>query len=529
MRKNYKNTSLLSLILITLSIFAKAQTDSTEAVSIYGFYAYFSSLKNVSTASELTIQGNASHTSTGVQLTPKIKSQFGGLYIDKRSVTSVNGLHVEFEYDMKGGVPESGKYGDGLSFFLYDGAITNPAIGARGAGLGYSFNRANNKSSDKRQAGLTGAYLGIALDQFGNFKHRRFQGESRINGIPQQWVWDISEPSHITLRGARGKSIDSNKGQGDGFTGYPLLITQSTLANGFGKKLNPNNGNFEDINLASPPNFELRNQNNEFRKVYMDLIPHFINGTTTDGFDIKVSIQNGENTSPIDVINYYHYKTSVTYIENANPKTTDYNESDDTGDSTTHILNANVPTKLKLGFAASTGESAQQHIIRNVKLTLPYSAITNDDTISTCKGQPVQIPVLENDIAYRGPISITNPPIAHKDYIDLRTFSFEKGPDESDGTPDLTLYRKKVTSEGTWIFNKNTGIVTFIPSNGFTGTANMTYSVKGFTKKDSTGKITEPFGDTAYRSIPSTITVNLKTTGCTSAVISNKMVTQDIK
>lgn len=522
MKKNFKGLSLMSLVFVLLTNFVYAQTDSTEVASIYGFYSYSSSLMNASSASELSIQGNASHTATGVQLTPATSSQFGGLFINGRTFTSVNGLHVEFEYDMKNGAPLSGTYGDGLSFFLYDGAVTNPVIGAAGAGLGYSYNRAMNTYASLRKAGLTGAYLGIALDEFGNFKSKRFQGDSRVNGISGV-TWGQGT-SHVTLRGAKGAVINSN-GLGDGFTGYPVLVTRTTLSNtGAVGRILQSDRSYLPTSNTLPSLFDLRNNAGEFRKVYLDLIPHFITSTTTDGFDIKVDIQTTQNGTPINVINYYHYKTSVPYSENANPQITDFNTSNTEGTPTDQTLNATVPAFLKLGFAASTGAAYQQHIIRNVKLTLPYAAVTNDDVTSTCKFQPVNIPVFNNDIAYKGPISITTPPTGSSANIDYSTFSFTKNSDT-----DLTLYRKKVTPQGTWTYNKSTGIVTFNPSSGFTGTATMTYTVKGRTVKDSNGKIIEPYGDTAYRSVPATITVNLKTTGCIYSVISNRMVTQGVK
>lgn len=522
MKKNIKRLPWMSLIFVLLTNFMYAQTDSTEVASVYGFYSYSSSLMNASSASELMIQGNASHTSTGVQLTPAGSGQFGGLFINGRTFTSVNGLHVEFEYDMKNGTPLSGTYGDGLSFFLYDGAVTSPTIGAPGAGLGYSYNRTQNTYASQRKAGLSSAYLGIALDEFGNFKSKRFQGESRINGIAGV-TW--SQPtSHVTLRGAKGAAINTT-GLGDGFTGYPVLITRSTLSNTgtVGRVLQTDRSYLTTSNTLSSV-FDLRNNAGEFRKVYLDLIPHFISATATDGFDIKVDIQTAQNGTPVNIINYYHYKTSVPYTENANPQTTDFNTSDTEGAATPQTLDATIPTFLKLGFAASTGAAFQQHIIRNVKLTLPYSAVTNDDAASTCKLQAVNIPVFNNDIAYKGPISIITPPTGSNTNIDYSTFSFAKTSDT-----DLTLYRKKVTAAGTWTYNKSTGIVTFNPSSGFTGTATMTYSVKGKTVKDSNGKIIEPYGDTAYRSVPATITVSLKTTGCTYPVISNRMVTQGVK
>lgn len=512
----------MSLVFTLLTHFAYAQTDSTEVASIYGFYSYSSSLMNASSASELTIQGNASHTATGVQLTPASSGQFGGLFINGRTFTSVNGLHVEFEYDMKNGTALGGTYGDGLSFFLYDGAVTSPTIGAPGAGIGYSYNRTKDTYASQRRQGLSGAYLGIALDEFGNFKSKRFQGESRINGISGV-TWSQAA-SHVTLRGARGTAINTT-GLGAGFTGYPVLATRTTLSNSgtVGRILQADRSYAATSNtLAST--FDLRNNAGEFRKVYLDLIPHFTSPTTTDGFDIKVDIQTNQNGTPINVINYYHYKTSIPYTENANPQTSDFNTSDTEGTATNHTLNATVPSVLKLGFAAATGGAFQQHIIRNVKLTLPYSAVSNNDVASTCKFQPVNIPVFSNDIAYKGPISITTPPTGSNTNIDYSTFSFTKTSDT-----DLTLYRRKVTPQGTWTYNKSNGIVTFTPSSGFTGTATMTYSIKGRTVKDSNGKIIEPYGDTAYRSVPGTITVNLKTTGCIYSVISNRMVTQGVK
>lgn len=522
MEKNCKRLFLISLFFTLLPYFTYAQADSTEVASIYGFYSYSNSLMNASAASELSIQGNASHTSTGIRLTPASTGQFGGLFINGRTFTSVNGLHVEFEYDMKNGTSLNGVYGDGLSFFLYDGSVTNPVIGSPGAGLGYAYNRTRELFASRRKAGLTGAYLGIALDEFGNFKSKRFQGDARVNGITGV-TW-ATGASHITLRGAKGAAINTT-GLGDGYTGYPVLTTRTTLSNSgnVGRILRTDRSYAATTNTLSSL-FELRNNNGEFRKVYLDLIPHFTSPATTDGFDIKVDIQTAQNGIPVNVINYYHYPSSVPYTENANPQTSDFNNSDTEGAATNQTLNATVPAFLKLGFAASTGAAYQEHVIRNVKLTLPYSAVASDDVASTCKSQPVSIPVFDNDIAYKGPISIVTPPVGSKNNIDYSTFSFTKN-----NETDLTLYRKKVTPEGTWSYNKSTGIVTFSPSGGFTGTATMTYSIKGKTLKDSNGKIVEPYGDTAYRSIPATITVNLKTSGCIYSVISNKMVTQGIK
>jgi type IV pilus assembly protein PilY1 len=55
---------------------------------------------------------------------------------------------------------------DGISFFLMDGSVTPTAIGATGGSLGYSCtNEAGNVPYD----GLTGAYIGLGIDEYGNF------------------------------------------------------------------------------------------------------------------------------------------------------------------------------------------------------------------------------------------------------------------------------------------------------------------------------------------------------------------------
>lgn len=517
MKKNY------ILFILTLVFVSKvnAQTNGTEEPSVYGFYTYFNSLQNLSTPSELVKTGDTTYESGGVQLTPASGSKFGGLFINGRTITSVNGLNVEFEYEMSGGTQYDGINGDGLSFFLYDGAITTPSIGSKGAGLGYAYNRANSDHTGARAAGLTGAYLGVGLDMFGNFKGRRFQGEARVNGIADK-TYSIST-SHITLRGAKGSVINASIGLGNGYTGYPVLVTRTTNSNNTnsGYTLN-SNGNYDVLTNTLTSIFSLRNNSGEYRKVYLSLIPNFTSTTSTDGFYVSVGIKNNSTGNVINVINNYLYKSSTKYYENAmpNPSDTSNTNSDAPASAQIQTLNSSVPATLKLGFAASTGNASQKHLIKNVKLTLPYSAESNNDIASYCYNNPVKINVLNNDIAYSGVISNTTPPTANKSYIDPATFSFEKT-SYVPGNYDYTIYRTKTTAQGTWSFDQTTGLVTFMPATGFTGTATMTYSVKGYTKKDTSNQITEPYGDTAYRSIPATITVSY--TG-TCSVRSNIMV-----
>ena len=63
---------------------------------------------------------------------------------------------VEFRYYMN-----EGTGADGLSFFLVDGTTTTFSLGGLGGALGYG--------ADDFHDGLSGGWLGIGLDAFGNY------------------------------------------------------------------------------------------------------------------------------------------------------------------------------------------------------------------------------------------------------------------------------------------------------------------------------------------------------------------------
>jgi len=118
-------------------------------------------------------------TTNGAQLTPSINNSFGAIYLNNHQFSSVNGIKIEFEYGMYGGTGA-----DGISMFLFDASIGSPVVGSYGAGLGYGYNRTNDSGPGLRQTGLTGAFLGVGFDAFGNYKRSVFQGDQRSNGIP---------------------------------------------------------------------------------------------------------------------------------------------------------------------------------------------------------------------------------------------------------------------------------------------------------------------------------------------------------
>ncbi len=70
--------------------------------------------------------------------------------------SSEDGVVVTFDY-----AAHSGVGGDGLTMFLLDGSVTVPTLGPGGSGLGYA--------ADSVQPGVTGGYVGVALDESGWF------------------------------------------------------------------------------------------------------------------------------------------------------------------------------------------------------------------------------------------------------------------------------------------------------------------------------------------------------------------------
>lgn len=518
-------------LVIQVCIFLISNTVSAQRFGNFPYEETFLRGKpgNISfPSSQLGMKNRARFINNGLQLTPDSLSCFGAVFINDRQFTSVNGIKVEFEYMVYG---DTNVGGDGLCMFLFDNNVANPTIGAHGAGIGYAYNRAPFVNSGKRMTGLEGAYLGVALDEFGNYKGLRLQGESRVGGIPyggtfQGSVYGMIDKEYntrdqITLRGAKGVDLGLN-GLSDGFTGYPVLITQSTTSK-FGVEIDHDHsakdgrykltsdyaGNYFRI---SGGGYFIDDTSLAYRKAFIELFPSYNSNNVIDGFLITVKIQHGK---VLDTLIYdYHYKTSFTYQENAYPSGSggDNNNSDMIRlDPIRRILDASIPDVFRIGFAASTGEERNFHIIKNLKITLPRAAEANNDMAETDQGVSVTIDALANDIAYDG--EIKREQVGKREYLVESTFEFK----DSQGNKQGHSY---AAPEGTWTYNSNTGGVTFTPKPAFTGYAKVFYDIKG-------GKYTsDPYDDEAYRSALATITVTVKeNTNPSRNLISNKMVT----
>ncbi|AXG79101.1 DUF11 domain-containing protein [Streptomyces paludis] len=141
-----------------------------------------------------TTTGNASYPGGGwLRLTSAATGQAGSWEMNDSFSTNL-GIVAEFTYASYGGSAFDGKRGDGLAFFLADGSAAN-GTGASGGGLGYACAGSANSCN---RSGVPGAFLGIGLDEFGNFS-----SPDVGNGGPG------ARPNAIALRGG-----------GNGTSGY---------------------------------------------------------------------------------------------------------------------------------------------------------------------------------------------------------------------------------------------------------------------------------------------------------------------
>ena len=89
--------------------------------------------------------------------------------------------------------------GDGISFFLIEGTASPTAAGGFSGSLGY----ANLNTGASNTPGLVGGYLGIGLDEYGNFSNNT-EGRSgpAPAAIPGSTI-GAYRPDSITLRGSQ--------------------------------------------------------------------------------------------------------------------------------------------------------------------------------------------------------------------------------------------------------------------------------------------------------------------------------------
>ncbi|GHT10553.1 hypothetical protein FACS189432_04020 [Bacteroidia bacterium] len=242
-----------------------------------------------------------------VRLTPNQPDRLGYVLLD-RVFPGTQGVCVEFDYKVYGGNYDEA---DGFSVFLIDataGAFTHGL--AAGGGLGFTNNRRYTTSTGISIPAKTGArptYLGVGIDEYGNFSNPRTLGTG-VTGGPGL------TPHSIAIRAGDGDSYRYLVGTGTRLNGTPLYPTMishsSSLAAG-----RPNDATF-------------------YRRLRVNLEPSR-NGVEVTVF-LKTSLSAPDYT---EILSY-------TYTQ---PR----------------------PNQMRVGFAATTGQKIANHEVRDIIIRTP--------------------------------------------------------------------------------------------------------------------------------------------------------------
>ncbi len=236
-----------------------------------------------------------------LRITGAQTSQKGFAYVNT-PFPSTLGVSVDFEYKSWRHYNDGYNGADGFCVYLFD-AAANFQLGGFGGSLGYAPGSGSS-------TGLAGGYLGVGIDEYGNFSTYT---EGRVGGTGSN-----PRPNSIVLRGPTTNNSNT---------------TNEYLAS---VQLQPNSGsntNSVDYNTITSTRPTLQ----EFYR------------------RVRILIQPiGTESNPL-------YKITATI--RTSPIGQDY--------TVTYNISNPPPKNLKVGFSASTGGGVNNHEIRNLFVTTP--------------------------------------------------------------------------------------------------------------------------------------------------------------
>ena len=257
-----------SLCMLLLSGAARAQFPINEAFTGPTTPSFTLGAGGTSAAAQLT--GTA--TVPGyLRLTNNSTNQAGYATLNG-SFASPAGFSISFEFfsfnATVGSISSTTTGADGISVFLVDANGTDPTIpgqftiGAFGGSLGYAQKTKASGAVTTDVPGVSKGYLGIGLDEFGNYSNPT---EGRILGpgpVPQA----------VALRGP-GTGITGYNYLTGGAVGFPLSFPASTT--------------------------EAQSTSADYRKAYIFVIP-----VAGGGYNVTVRIQRGPSTVVTTTLNF---------------------------------------------------------------------------------------------------------------------------------------------------------------------------------------------------------------------------------
>jgi uncharacterized repeat protein (TIGR01451 family) len=271
------------------------------------------------TSSQLTGNGSIDAVGSGwLRLTNNQNNQTGFAYNNTTTFDLSAGLLIQFDYTSWGG---SGA--DGTSIFLFDAGASPFNIGAFGGSLGYSRKISSGtlacgSYAEANVNGISGGYVGIGLDEYGNFAACT---EGRYHG----WNNNSSslDANTVTIRGSVLGFGNGAVGQTLGLQSYPWITSSGS------------SGSLWSNNSSRPGQ-----TGSDYRRVIIQISSPQVTPPATTGIPYaNVYVQYGYGTPPTQVL------------------------------SNVALPQISPSQQLKVGFGASTGGATNYHEVRNLLIT----------------------------------------------------------------------------------------------------------------------------------------------------------------
>jgi len=383
-----------------------------------------------STGSKTVFGGSARLVDGVLRLTDSQREQNGYVYIDI-PFSPAYGIKASFEYFMYGG---SGA--DGLTVFLFDAEVQNFRPGGFGGAFGYT--------QRENIPGMTGGYLGIGFDAYGNFSNNSEGKSGGFSGSPNGLY-----PNSISIR----KS-------GAGLNGYQFVDGRMTLdppTGSLGLSLDvkyqfPLSSGGQGTGRVTDPAIT------GYRKVFLELEPN----PTGIGYLLKLEMVVTTTANEPRTITVFP-GIPFPYAP---------------------------PKNLKIGFAASTGGETNIHEIRNLVVEVsndeglknPSGADFSD--FASCEGQENTYYITDEKV------------ILPNENSEIRCLQFYASLDDIEEESEDICAQGKCREEnrvlelpqGTFKAGTNGGDFTFFPNEGFTDQSiTVYYTITDTYGKSSTG------------------------------------------
>ncbi|KDN83998.1 DUF7507 domain-containing protein [Kitasatospora cheerisanensis] len=241
----------------------------------------------------------------------------------ERPLPANEGIQVSFEQWQYGGDPALPSPADGIAFFLVDGAAPLSRPGAYGGSLGYAQKLPDDNPANPFLPGVEDGYLGVGLDVLGNYFgdwERRGNGCATRSPAGTGFHVPAPGPNMVTLRGP-----------GNGTDGYCFLGATTSNLTTTGPWPSTLPGQLQGPATAAdlPPGITPE-------QAEAALVPsrRTVTVTVTPTPDPQVEVDVDFGAGPVRV------------LSQAAPQP--------------------VPATYKFGFASSTGDFTDVHLLRNV-------------------------------------------------------------------------------------------------------------------------------------------------------------------